>query len=121
MGRKYAVLNNMCYAEFLRYYHLKEHSASNETQPKVLTEKVSASNLSSSFLYPKFVTLMKSEDKLHCRNIPFVLRYHVRNKHIYPEIYSHHLLFLFYPFQSESELVCDIDRTHTSKLFELGF
>ena len=86
---------------------------------EILTIEVNESSLSSSFLYRKFVTLMKSENKFYRRKILFVLNYHAPYKHIYPERYSH-LLFLFFHVQAETQLVCEIDRTYTSKLFVPG-
>ena len=83
------------------YYHLKQRSASNNTQPTALTKEVNESNLPSSFLYPKFVTLMKSENKLYRRKMSYVLKYHVPYKHIYPARYSH-LLFLFFAISKQN-------------------
>ena len=40
------------------------------------------------------------------------------DKHNYPEQYAHHLLFLFYPFRDESDLLSEYDGTYTSKLIE---
>ena len=34
-----------------------------------------------------------------------VIRYHEPNKVLYPEKYTHHLLFLFCPFIDEKELL----------------
>ena len=42
---------------------------------------------------------------MKCRKVQRVLHYHVSNKHRFPEKYVYHLLFLFYPFCSESELL----------------
>ena len=50
--------------------------------------------------------------------MPFVLRYHVSNKHKYPKQYAHHLLCLFYPFRDKSALLPECDGTYTSKLIE---
>ena len=61
---------------------------------------------------------MSSNEKLHCCKVPFVLRYHVPNKHKYSEQYAHHLLFLFYPFRDEFALLSECDETYTSKLIE---
>ena len=61
---------------------------------------------------------MSSKEKLHCRKVPFVLRYHVPNKYKYPEQHAHHLLSLFYPFQDESTLLSECDGIYTSKLIE---
>lgn len=66
MGGKYAVLDNIYYEEFLRYYYLKRKNISNNNLPDVLTEELNESNLSSSFSYQKSISLMKSNYKLHC-------------------------------------------------------
>ena len=55
--------------------------------------------------FPVSLPLMSSKEKLKCRKIRSVLRYHVPNKHKFPEKYSHHLLFMYYPFRSEAELL----------------
>lgn len=62
----YAVLDNIYYEKFLRYYYLKRKNISNNNLPDVLTEELNESNLSSSFSYQKFISLMKSNYKLHC-------------------------------------------------------
>ena len=43
-------------------------------------------------------------EKLKCRKVKAVLRYHVPNRFKNPEQYAHHLLFMFLPFRNESEL-----------------
>ena len=47
---------------------------------------------------------MSSNEKLKCHKVPYVLKYHVPNKHIHPEEYAHHMLFMFFPFRDENEL-----------------
>ena len=47
---------------------------------------------------------MSSNEKLKCRKIKAVLRYHVPNPNRNPEQYTHHLLFSFYPFRDEGNL-----------------
>jgi len=39
------------------------------------------------------------------KKIRHVLRYHVPNKHLKPENFAHYLLFLFYPFRKETDLL----------------
>ena len=58
---------------------------------------------------------MSSKEKMRCRNVKKVIRYHTPNPAVDAEAYAHHLLMLFYPFRKESEL-CEIDGTYTSKL-----
>ena len=112
---KYSVADQMCYAEFLRYYYLIYKSIHNDNQPEELTDNLVEDNSPCSPVnYPKIVPLMSSKEKLYCRKVPYVLRYHVPDKHKYPEQYVHHLLFLFYPFQDESALLSEYDGTYTS-------
>ena len=84
-----------------------------DNRPEELTDNLLEDNgLCSPVKYPKIVPLMSSKKKLHCHKVPFVLRYHVPNKHKYPEQYPHHLLFLFYPFRDESALLSECDGTY---------
>ena len=52
----------------------------------------------------KTIPLMSSKEKLICRKVKAVLRYHVPNANRNAEEYAHHLLFSFYPFRHEGEL-----------------
>ena len=47
---------------------------------------------------------MSSNEKLKCRKVRAVLRYHVLNPNRNPEQYAHHLLFSFYPFKDKGNL-----------------
>ena len=67
--------------------------------------------------FPSVIPLMSSKEKLKCRKIRAVLRYHVPNRHKYPEKYAHHLLFMYCPFRSETELLND---TYLEKLSQPG-
>ena len=55
---------------------------------------------------------MNSNEKIGCREVRRVLRYHTPNKHQYPEKYAHHLLLLFCPFISENELLGGTSHTY---------
>ena len=48
---------------------------------------------------------MNSKEKLRCRKTKQVLRFHIPNKNISLEKYSHYLLFLYYPFRLEKDLL----------------
>ena len=61
---------------------------------------------------------MGSKEKLYCRKVPFVLRYHVPNEYKYPEKYAYHLVILSYPFRKEFELNSRNNLTYTEKLFD---
>ena len=63
---------------------------------------------------------MNSKEKLKCRQVKAVLRYHVPNHHKFPEKFAHHLLFMFYPFCNEQHLISDNSGTYSEKLQELG-
>ena len=55
--------------------------------------------------YPKNIKLMDSNEKMHCRKVRRILRYHTPNKYRFPEKYVHHLLFLFFPFRPEKKFL----------------
>lgn len=57
---------------------------------------------------------MNSSEKMKCRRIQQVLRYHIPNKELYPEKHAHYLLFLFYPFRNENDLM--INNSYCEKL-----
>ena len=48
---------------------------------------------------------MSSKEKLKCKTVKSVLRYHVPNLHKQPENYAHHMLFMFYPFRKNQTCV----------------
>ena len=112
---KYAVLDEFCYAEFLSYYYLDTKplpAATNDCQPEVLDDDDSDKPLQ----YPKIIPLMSSKERMCCRNVKKVLRYHTPNPAVNAEAYAHHLLILFYPFRKESDLLCEDNLTYISKL-----
>ena len=53
---------------------------------------------------------------LKCRKVKAVLRYHVPNQHKRPEEYTHHILFMYYPFRNEVELYETDSGTYMDKL-----
>ena len=70
--------------------------------------------------YPGTITLINSKEKLKCRQVKAVLRYHVPNHHKFPEKYAYYLLFMFYSFRNEQHLICDNSGTYSEKLQEPG-
>ena len=104
---KYAILENLCFAEFLSYYYVEskidETSDYNDSQPVVLNNELVKGNYKSC-IYLKSVLLMSSNKKLKCRAVRAILRYHEHNPDRYSEKYAHHLLFTFYPFRNEGNL-----------------
>ena len=63
---------------------------------------------------------MNSNERMQCRKVRRVLRYHIPSKYRFPEKYAHHLLFLFFPIQSEKELLGGHLSTYQGKLAEPG-
>ena len=105
---KYALLDSMCFGEFLRYYSLAKtkHNLDNDYQSEELTNKVIEENHDHHVSYPKLVPLMSSNEKLLCRKVSSVLQYHVPNINTDPDDYYHHMLVLLYPFRREQDPIC---------------
>ena len=120
-GGKYSILDTFCFAEFLAHYTLiskpKDDDLADEYQPNILPDEVIEENHTLCG-YPKTIKLINSNEKMRCRKVRRVLRYHVPNKHRFPEKYAHHLLFLFYPFRSENELLAGKPPSYQTKLLE---
>ena len=57
---------------------------------------------------------------MKCRKTPYVLQYYAPNKGTKPEEYAHHMLFMYYPFRDEKELLSGNPPTYASKLSEPG-
>ena len=57
---------------------------------------------------------MSGNEKLKCRKVPYVLKYHVPNQHTHPEEYAHHLLFMHFTFRKENEL--KLNNSYAEKL-----
>ena len=72
------------------------------------------------FLPPKN-NLVFSGEPIRCRKVRQIILYHVSNKILSPEKNSHHVLFLFYPFRVEKELLSGFPPLHQNKLQEQGF
>ena len=117
---KYSILDSFCYAEFMAHYYLLPKNLSdsiNDNQPTVLEELLLEIN-HTACNYPTTIPLMSSKERLKCRQVKAVLRYHVPNCHKFPEKYAHHLLFMFYPFRKEQELKSEISGSYCEKLQE---
>ena len=100
-GGKFRVLDTMCYAEFLAFYVLEtKPKDDNDSQPEVLVDD----NIEGPLSYPKVIPLMRSKDRMRCRSIKKIIRYHTPNVNLNPEEHAHYLLMLFYPFRNEQEL-----------------
>ena len=119
---KFSILDTFCFAEFVAHYYLlpkNSNDSVNDSQPTVLQELLLEVN-HSACNYPSTIPLMNSKEKLKCRQVKAVLRYHVPNRHKFPEKYAHHLLFMFYPFRNEHGLKSDNTGTYAEKLQEPG-
>ena len=89
----YAVLNDYCSAEFLRYYYLAPHIKENDWQPVELSDEILENNFPDQ-VYPPVIPLMSSKDKLKCRKVPSVFRFVTPKKKSNFELYAHHVLML---------------------------
>ena len=118
---KFAVLDAFCFAEFSRYCYLPSHPKykENDYQPEELDDEIVDDISNSDCLYPKDIKLLSNE-KIKCRKTPYVLQYYVPNKETKPEEYAHHMLFMYYPFRDEKELLSGNPPTYASKLSEPG-
>ena len=64
---------------------------------------------------------MVSKEKLKCRNVKAVLRYHQPSRNRKIETFPQHMLFFFYPFRNEEHLkLLPITGTYFEKLQEPG-
>ena len=106
-NEKFAAVNSLCYAKFLRYYYVSTISNKNDWQPVELTDDMLDTNLAVASHYPSAIPLMSSPDKLKCQKVPSVLRYFTPNDNRNYEVYSYHLLILFYPLRTETNLKSD--------------
>ena len=116
MNGKYSILHSFCFAEFLAYYYLDTKSViENDFQPERLNAEHIEKNHSLCD-YPKSVPLMNSSERMKCRQVKQVIRYHVPDKHTQPEKHAHHLLLMFYPFRDESDLCSQGAVSYVEKL-----
>ena len=115
-GVKYSVLDSFCFSEFVVLYKLCKSDEINsvdwEYQPDLLPDILLESNHDCQ--YPKIIKLMNCNEKMKCRKV-HVLCYHYPNNHRFSEKYANHLLFIFYQFRSESELL-GVNKTYQEQL-----
>ena len=113
-------IDKLCLAEFAVYYYKDYRKDSDETsdsQPEVLTVIQTHHSNSQDISLPLTIKLMNTKEKMKCRKVKAVIRYHTPNKTKEPERYFHHLLMLYYPWRNESELMAG-DQSYTSKFYE---
>ena len=116
-GGQYNVLNLFCFEEFVVHYALNKsgeiNSVNGDYQPHLLPDMLLESNHDSQ--YPNIIKLMNCNEKMKCREVQRVFRYHVPNKHRFPDKYTQHLHLLFYPLRSEIELL-GVNKTYQLQL-----
>ena len=79
-------------------------------------------NHASDIHYPSSIPIMSVNEKLKCRKVPYMLKYHVPNQHTHPEEYAHRLLFMYFPFRNENELKLNnsyAENIHSSNVLEI--
>ena len=74
---KFASVNSLCYAEFLRYYYVSTISNENDWQPVKRTDDILGTNLAVTSHYLPAIPLTSSPDKLKRQKVPPVLRYFI--------------------------------------------
>ena len=116
----YTGLSNMCFGIFLQYYQLMPKKYENDCQPEELTDEIIAQNHDEYSAFPNVIVYSTCKEKLRRRKVPLILRYHRPNPHKDFEHYAHHLLFMFFPFRSESELSSGDPPLYSKKLSESG-
>ena len=102
----YKIIDQLCFAEFLSYYYIVKkpvENSENDCQPVLLDDTIMESNHAETH-FPKVIPLMTCKEKLHCRKVKAVLRYHQPSPTKHIEQYAHHLLFSFYSFRDEEQL-----------------
>ena len=75
---EYKIIDQLCFAEFLSLYYVDAKQieiSENDSQPVVLNDELMDSNHEES-ICPKIVSLTSSKEKLKCRKVKAVLRYH---------------------------------------------
>ena len=116
---KFAVLDAFCLAEFSRCYDLPSNPKynANDYHPEQLDGEKVVDISNSGYFYPKDIKLLSNEKIKGCK-MPYVLQYYVPNKETKPKEYAHHMLFMYYSFRDEKELLIGNTPTYASKLSE---
>ena len=78
------IIENLCFAEFLKRYQLVPKAEENDCQAEELNDEVIENNRSFVGQYPRILTT-SSKEKLKCRKVNLVLRYNVPNRYKEPE------------------------------------
>ena len=78
------IIENLCFAEFLKLYQLVPKAEENDCQPEELNDEIIENNRSFVGQYPRILTT-SSKEKLKCCKVNLVLRYNVPNRYKEPE------------------------------------
>ena len=119
---RFAAVDNLCFAEFMSYFTRTNRESPNDCkyaedyQPDQLIEENQTSRVEQSTL-PDHFFLMTMKDKYVKRRTPAVIRFHNFKLLQDPEKYYHHLLILYFPWRSESDLL-GASATYASKFNE---
>ena len=96
---KYSVVDRMCFAEFCSHYYLSNSKCNDiDNQLGVLEDKLIEQNHAICSYPATFPVMSNNNEKLKCRKVRAILRYHVPNQNKRPKEYAHHLLFMYYLF-----------------------
>ena len=94
-----SVVDKLCLAEFAAYYYKdyrKDSDETNDAQPNVLTDEIiHTHSILQDISLTSQITLTNTKEKLKCRKVKAVIRYHTPNKTNEPGRYFHHLLMLY--------------------------
>ena len=94
-----SVVDKLCLAEFAAYYYKdyrKDSDETNDAQPNVLTDEIiHTHSILQDISLTSQITLTNTKEKLKCRKVKAVIRYHTPNKTKEPGRYFHHLLMLY--------------------------
>ena len=99
----------MCLADFFAHYEIGTKPLLNDSQPDELPDEVLDLNHEPLIHnLPKRLKLdNENGDVMKLRKVKKVVRFHCPNQVKYPEKYAHHLLLMYKPFRSETQLETD--------------
>ena len=114
---KFSVVDDICLAVFVSNYYI-DYKNENDSQPEILSEDLPDLQPTIVSNFPPVIPLMSNSEKLKCRQVRQILRYHIPNSELNPEKFAHYLLFLFYPFRREENL--RLNDSYCQKLAQKG-
>ena len=108
------IVDQLCLAEFAAYYYKdykKDPDEFNDVQPNVLSDDLVESNhiFNCESVLPQTIKLNNGKEIMKCRKIKAVIRFHTPSKEKEPEKFYHHLLMLYFPWRTETDLLGDDD------------